>query len=161
MREGRPRANRRCVMSRAIWVGALALALVVTAGCGRRGARVAIVEEAPPPAAVDVLIEACGDADPEVRLYGVLTLATMGPKAEPAVAGLTRAWRDPVANIRSTAADALGRIGPAAEPAVPALSEAVKDREEDVRLAASDALGKIGPQAREAVAALQRAIKDG
>ena len=147
--------------SRAMWACGLAVAVVVVAGCGRRGgSRVEIVEEAPPSTSVDVLIEACGDADPDVRFYAVLTLATMGEKAKPAVPALTKALRDPNVQGRSSAADALGRIGPGAEPAAEALGQALKDGSEEVRLAAVDALGKIGPSARGAVAALLKATPD-
>lgn len=75
-----------------------------------------------------------------------------------AVAALAAALRDPVVEVRSTAAHTLGEIGDSA--AVAALSEALRaDAIAEVRRMAAWALGEIGEPAAAAVAALSQAVR--
>src|SRR5262245_28308486 len=128
---------------RAGWV---ALAVVVLAGCGRRGSRTEIdlgsgsVSLAQPD--VETLIPAASDPDPDIRSWAVLELARLGPKAEPAIPALTKALADDHPNVRSSAAAALGKLGPAAASAAQGLAKALNAEDVDTRRYAAEALGK-------------------
>src|SRR5262245_45330351 len=104
------------------WVTCLAVATVVLVSCARKKTVRTEIDLGTSSVKLDepdlnTLIASAADPDPEVRFWGVLTLATLGPKAEPALSVLTKALGDSNGNIRSSAADALGKIGPKAAPA--------------------------------------------
>jgi HEAT repeat protein len=68
--------------------------------------------------------------------------------------------KDPVAEVRETAAMALGKIGPDAQSAIPALAAALKHNDLAVRVAAAESLGLMGTQARTVVTDMVQAYRD-
>ena len=81
-----------------------------------------------------------------------------GPHAEPAIAPLIAALKDPDQLVRGTAADALGRIGPQAKAAVPEITAALTDGRINVFIA-SGALQGFGHDAEAAVPGLVERLK--
>lgn len=136
------------------------------------------------PRAVEVIIKALEDGDPEVRHQAALALGDIGDaravgpliaaikdqkRDNDAAAGalaqiddpralepLLAALRDENADVRGAAADALGRIE--GRRAVEPLLVALKDTDEGVRAAAADSLGYL--KDRRAVEPLAAALKD-
>jgi HEAT repeat protein len=106
---------------------------------------------------VQRLIDQLRDKDPSVRGQAVRELNKLGPESKGAVPVLIRAFTQPDAEIRQTAANLLGKIGKAA---VPELIRALKSPEQVVRRQAVIALAKIGPDAGEALPAVAAALAD-
>src|SRR5262249_58040883 len=92
-------------------------------------------------------VERLGDTDAKARQLAAIVLSVLGPRAEPAVTGLTAAVKDSDPRVRGSALSALAAIGPAARAAVPAILEALKDENGDVRRSAEAALQTIDPDA--------------
>jgi hypothetical protein len=149
----------------------LALALMVVTGCARRpGGQVEVDARALALAdpSAEVLVEAAGDPDPDVRFWAMLNLARQAtrPEAESngaldeAIPLLTQALFEENANIRSTAAEALGRLGSRSAPATRQLARLLQANDVDSRREAALALGRIGPAAEPVVAALGQATRD-
>jgi HEAT repeat protein len=105
-------------------------------------------------AALPVLAEAL--ANPDTRYWAALALGELGPKAKPAVDGLTRALEDQRPEVRREALVALAHIGPDASSAVPAVMAALADPDGSVRHSAAFALGRIGPPAAVQAAGVLR-----
>jgi HEAT repeat protein len=103
--------------------------------------RVAAIRDAPGEVGVDLLIEALGDEDADVRLVTALELRRRGPEAAKATEALIEALADRHPGVRREAAEALCWIGPKSGPA---LYDALKDPNPRVRAGAALALGDIG-----------------
>lgn len=127
------------------------------------------------------------DAD---KVAAAVTLADLGPKAEPAVPALITALQGKNEDVRLNCALALGRIGapavkplgallagdrssdrfyavwalgmigPAAKETAPAVVKLLADRDEHVRRKAAFALGRIGPEPQAAIGPLIGLLAD-
>ncbi len=107
--------------------------------------------------AVPALTKALTDSDERVRSGAAASLGNLGPKAESAADGLTRACHDPSLSVAKSATSALGRIG---SQGVRGLVEALKDERTEVRETAANALGEVGMEATSAIPALSMAAND-
>jgi HEAT repeat protein len=95
--------------------------------------------------AVDALIAASKEADPEYREKIYFTLAAIGPKAAPATETLSDAISNDDKRVRESALYALREIGPGAKAAIrPLLRKMDADRSFD-SLAAAWALSRVAP----------------
>jgi hypothetical protein len=101
--------------------------------------------------AVNPVMQALGDADPDVRSAAAWAFSQMAGAGVAAVAALEKALADSNPRVRSLSAVALWSMGPTAVAAVPALITALNDPIAYVRAPAADALGNIGPSAKAAV----------
>jgi HEAT repeat protein len=135
------------------------------------------------PALVDMLRFSTGTGP----YKAAVALGSLGPEAEPAVAGLIGALRHTDADVRRAAARARGQNCPAAlaaleealtdpdestrryavealgwigQPAVPALIEVLGNDNAQGRLTAARALGRLGPEAKSAAPALLESVDD-
>lgn len=95
------------------------------------------------PAAVPLLVEAVGDADPQTRIYALWALGLIGDSS--ALPALRAALADPDPGLRKTAAFALGEVGDPA--ALGALEGMLDDRVADVRWNAALAVARLGSPA--------------
>lgn len=91
-------------------------------------------------AAVAALIDACRDADADVRACASYALGTFGERAGEAVPALVDRLADASVYVGQMAADALARIGPAATPL---LIAALKEGAPPVRGRAARALAQL------------------
>lgn len=107
---------------------------------------------------VQLLIEALGDADGDVRAEAAFALSTAPRPLCEAIAPLIRNLKDPDARARSTAADALGRVAADSPAAIDALIEAISDR--SITADVIESLGRIGAGAKKAVPALLKSLED-
>jgi HEAT repeat protein len=113
--------------------------------------------EAAAPAAVP-LVNACGDADDQVREQAVAALEELGPPPPDAIPDLVRLVAAADALTAYWAITLLGRSGQAAAAAVAALTERLgAAAPSEVAQRAAWALGKIGPAAGSAAGALRAA----
>jgi HEAT repeat protein len=135
-------------------IQALAKALEDPDGSVRVAALDALTDFGEPGA--EVLAKALENS--ETRYWAALALGEMGPKAKPAVPGLTSAVKDERAEVRHEALAALAKIGPDAASAAPAAAEALEDPDPSVRVVAAFALGHFGSSAMSAADALKKAI---
>jgi hypothetical protein len=108
--------------------------------------------------AIDELVKALSDPDPNVRIAAAWALSQMESAGAGAVSGLKRSLADANPRVRSLSAVALRSIGPRAVDAVPELIQALNDSAAYVRAPAADALGSIGPAAKAAVRALSERL---
>jgi HEAT repeat protein len=97
--------------------------------------------------ALDVLHDAQGSTNPQVRELAVVALADLPVPPAKRVAALVRSMHDSSARVRRRAARAVGDFGAHAAPAVPALSAALRDPDASVRRDAAGTLGRLGPAA--------------
>jgi len=109
--------------------------------------------------AVEPLIAALSDGDPETRGAAANALAHIGPPAVRSVPELAKLLADSAPRVRCQAALALKSIGPKSSGAVPELTRALSDSVPYVRASAADALGAIGPGSRAAISALIERLK--
>ena len=109
--------------------------------------------------AVEPLMAALSDGDPETRGAAANALAQIGPPAVRSVPELAKLLADSAPRVRCQAALALKSIGPKSSGAVPELTRALSDSVPYVRASAADALGAIGPGSRAAVSALIECLK--
>jgi len=109
--------------------------------------------------AVEPLMAALSDGDPETRGAAANALAQIGPPAVRSVPELAKLLADSAPRVRCQAALALKSIGPKSSGAVPELTRALRDSVPYVRAGAADALGAIGPGSRAAVTALIERLK--
>lgn len=109
--------------------------------------------------AVEPLMAALSDGDPETRGAAANALAQIGPPAVRSVPELAKLLADSAPRVRCQAALALKSIGPKSSGAVPELTRALSDSVPYVRASAADALGAIGPGSRAAVSALIERLK--
>ena len=107
------------------------------------------------PAALGLL-----DADEEVGLRGLLTLADMGPAAAEALPAVARVAGSSAGLVRAQALTTLGQIGAISSASQAALEGGLQSQEERTRVAAADALGALGPLAACSVPALLGALGD-
>jgi HEAT repeat protein len=130
-------------------LGALALALVVTAGSASAQGAVPGAKE--PEARGRPLSEWIADlkaAAPVIRNAAAYEIAGMGPAAAAAVPALIEALDDPVAVVRFPVTVALGEIGPGAAAAVPRLKQMMEeDLNDEIAAAARRAIRRIQPSA--------------
>lgn len=94
--------------------------------------------------ALGVLTEALADPIYAVRRSAALTLAKLGPRAEPAVPELVKLLADRDDSVKSAAVAALAAVGPKAKAAVPALLAIAKNQSAPQRTDALTALGTVG-----------------
>jgi HEAT repeat protein len=131
-------------------LGALALALVVTAGSASAQNAAPAGEE--PVARGRPLSEWIADlkaAAPAIRNSAAYEIAGMGPAAAAAVPALIEALDDPMAAVRFPVTVALGELGPAAAAAVPRLKRMMEeDLNDEVAAGAKRAIRHIQPSAR-------------
>jgi len=110
---------------------------------------------------VQILTQALGAPDDEVRAMAVIGLGELGAAAAPhVVPALTGAIHDGCDQVRRRAVRSLGDMGPAALPALPHLIAALRDPTTCVRLEAMSALGRIGPDAEPAIPYLVALLAD-
>jgi len=109
--------------------------------------------------AVEPLMAALSDGDPETRGAAANALAQIGPPAVRSVPELAKLLADSAPRVRCQAALALQSIGPKSSGAVRELTRALSDSVPYVRASAADALGAIGPGSRAAVSALIERLK--
>ncbi len=130
-------------------LGALALALVVTAGSA--SAQTAAPAGAEPVARGRPLSEWIAElkaAAPVVRNAAAYEIAGMGAAAAAAVPALIEALDDPMAVVRFPVTVALGEIGPGASAAVPRLKLRMEeDLNAEIAAAARRAIRHIQPSA--------------
>jgi len=99
--------------------------------------------------AVRILSDALrSSANPQVRDYAAMGLASFGAGARNAVSCLMLATRDPDSLVRASAAEALGRVlarpDPRVADATSALTAALNDRFSCVRFSAAESLVRLG-----------------
>lgn len=130
-------------------LGALALALVVTAGSA--SAQTATPAAKEPQSRGRPLSEWIADlkaAAPVIRNAAAYEIASLGPAGAPAVPALIEALDDPVAVVRFPVTVALGEIGPGAEAAVPRLKQMMEEElNDEIAAAARRAIRHIQPSA--------------
>jgi len=110
--------------------------------------------------ALDVLLEAQSNSNPQVRELAVVALAELPVSPAKRVAALVRGMQDVTSRVRRRAARALGDFGMHALPAVQALAVALKDPDASVRRDAAGTLGRLGPAAGPASAGLVALLSD-
>src|SRR5262245_5505052 len=110
--------------------------------------------------AMDVLLEAQTNPNPQVRELGVVALAELPVSPPKRVAALVRALQDSSARVRRRAARALGDFGMHALPAVPALAAGLRDCDASVRRDSAGALGRLGPAAAPAANQLVKLLAE-
>lgn len=104
--------------------------------------------------ALDVLVEAQNNPNPQVRELAVVALAELPVSPHKRVTALVKAMQDSSARVRRRAARALGDFGMHALPAVPPLTAALKDPDGSVRRDSAGTLGRLGPAGGPGVAGL-------
>ncbi|MCI0699686.1 MAG: HEAT repeat domain-containing protein [Planctomycetia bacterium] len=102
----------------------------------------------------DILLDAQGNPNPQVRELAVVALAELPVPAAKRVSALAKALRDTHARVRRRAARALGDFGVHAIPAVPVLTAGLTDSDISVRRDCAGTLGRLGPAATPAASAL-------
>jgi len=131
-------------------LGALALALLVTAGSASAQGTPPAGKE--PEAHGRPLREWIADlkaAAPAIRNAAAYEIAGIGPAAAAAVPALIEALDDPAAVVRFPVTVALGEIGPGAAAAVPRLKQMMEeDLNDEIAAAARRAIRRIQPSAR-------------
>ncbi|WP_439621123.1 HEAT repeat domain-containing protein [Gemmata sp.] len=110
--------------------------------------------------ALDVLLDAQSNPNPQVRELAVVALAELPVAPARRVTGLVNALRDPSSRVRRRAARALGDFGVYALPAIQALTTALRDPDPSVRRDAAGSLGRFGPSSASAVPALVPMLGD-
>jgi HEAT repeat protein len=95
-----------------------------------------------------------------IRRAACAELASMGPAASNAVAGLVQTLEDPSIPVRMAAIEALSSIGPPASDAIPALIKHRRDNPPEVRRKVLETLGRVGPESGAVFEAIVGAIPD-
>lgn len=104
--------------------------------------------------ALDVLTEALGSPNGQVRELAVVALAELTVSPSKRVTVLALGLRDPYARVRRRAARALGDFGAAALPALPGLLCGLRDPDQSVRRDCAGTIGRLGPPAHPAAPGL-------
>ncbi|KAA5541742.1 hypothetical protein FYK55_16070 [Roseiconus nitratireducens] len=106
------------------------------------------------------LVTACGDEEPRVREYAVVSLESLGVPPPETLDALTDRIKDDSPLVAYWAVTLLGRSGPAGKPRQNEIA-AVLDSDADlsVRERAAWALEKVGADSDAAIDALQRAAQ--
>jgi HEAT repeat protein len=100
--------------------------------------------------ALDVLIEAQSNPNPQVRELAVVALAELPVSPPKRVTALVRGLQDTIGRVRRRAARALGDFGMHALPAIPMLTSCLRDPDASVRRDAAGTLGRLGHAAASA-----------
>ena len=108
----------------------------------------------------DVLCEALGNANSQVRELAVVALSELPVSPAKRVAALSRALKDAGSRVRRRAARALGDFGAHALPALPLLTAGLKDADASVRRDCAGTLGRLGPAAHAAAPSLVLLLGD-
>ncbi len=104
--------------------------------------------------ALDVLLEAQSNPNPQVRELAVVALGELPVSPAKRVMALIRGLQDSISRVRRRAARALGDFGMHALPAIPALNSALRDLDASVRRDAAGTLGRLGQAAGPAADSL-------
>lgn len=110
--------------------------------------------------ALDVLLEAQSNSNPQVRELAVVALAELPVSPAKRVAALAKAMQDTSARVRRRAARALGDFGMHALPAVQPLCAALRDPDASVRRDAAGTIGRLGPAGAAGTAGLVALLAD-
>jgi HEAT repeat protein len=100
--------------------------------------------------ALDVLVEAQANPNPQVRELAVVALAELPVSPAKRVNALMRGLQDTVGRVRRRSARALGDFGMHALPAIPRLTAGLADADASVRRDSAGALGRLGHAAAPA-----------
>jgi HEAT repeat protein len=104
--------------------------------------------------ALDVLLEAQSNANPQVRELAVVALAELPVSSAKRVTALVRGLQDSSGRVRRRAARALGDFGMHALSAIQALNACLRDPDASVRRDAAGTLGRLGHAAGSAAEGL-------
>lgn len=110
--------------------------------------------------ALDVLLEAQTNPNPQVRELAVVALAELPVSPAKRVAALIRGIQDTIGRVRRRAARALGDFGMHALPAIPTLTAALRDPDCSVRRDAAGTLGRLGHASAAATESLIALLAD-
>ena len=110
--------------------------------------------------ALDVLTEALGNPNSQVRELAVVALAELPVSPAKRVAALSRAMKDSGSRVRRRAARALGDFAAHALPALPVLVAGLRDPDASVRRDSAGTLGRLGPAAHVAAPSLVSLLAD-
>jgi predicted component of type VI protein secretion system len=131
-------------------VAALGLLLVLASPVVAQKAKVAKgVEPSYDGRPLSAWVEDLAGASPYTRHSAAYAIASMGPKAAPAVPALIKALGDSEPTVRYASAIALREIGPDAKAAVEPLRALLDDRSEDVVSMARKAIKAISGEVVE------------
>ena len=108
--------------------------------------------------AVNVLVAAIKEDDPEMRLFAAHALWYLDRRAATAAPALVTAARDPVARVRAQAIQALARVNPRGDVAIPVIAEALEDPLQEIRQAAMFALRDLRECSDETIRLFRRAF---
>ena len=108
----------------------------------------------------EVLCEALGNANSQVRELAVVALSELPVSPAKRVAALSRALQDNGSRVRRRAARALGDFGAHALLALPLLTAGLKDSDASVRRDCAGTLGRLGPAAHAAAPSLVALLGD-
>jgi HEAT repeat protein len=134
---------------------------------------------------VPVILQACQDADADVRMYAYFAIGKVDPREEGVVAAMIAGLVDTVADVRRAAASSLGELNPFPSACIPYMVRMLTDPDEkarnlivnafsdlegqgvgsllryvdskdaEQRLAIVNVLGVIGPRAKNALTRLK------
>lgn len=110
--------------------------------------------------ALDVLSEALGNPNAQVRELAVVALSELPVSPAKRVAALSRALKDAGSRVRRRSARALGDFGAHALPALPLLIAGLKDTDASVRRDCAGTLGRLGPAAHAAAPSMVALLAD-
>jgi HEAT repeat protein len=110
--------------------------------------------------ALDVLLEAQSNPNPQVRELAVVALAELPVSPAKRVAALVRGLQDTMGRVRRRSARALGDFGMHALPAVQALTAGLRDPDASVRRDSAGSLGRLGAAAAPAAESLTVLLAD-
>ena len=133
-----------------------------------------------------IILKACRDSDPDVRMYGYFAIKKIDAREDGVVDALFDGLRDPAPDVRRAVASSLGEINPfpnsllptmaklLTDPdeqvrrmmlsafsnlqgiGVPALMRHIDTKDEELRLAIVNVLGQIGPAAKGGLPRLRK-----
>jgi HEAT repeat protein len=110
--------------------------------------------------ALQVLTDALGHPNPQVRELAVVALSDLPIAAAKRVPPLAQALEDTSARVRRRAARALGDQGPAAQGALTTLVGGLRDDDASVRRDCAGAIGRLGPAAQPAAVPLVQLLAE-
>ena len=110
--------------------------------------------------ALDVLLEAQGNPNAQVRELAVVALAELPVAPSKRVSALVRGLQDSAGRVRRRAARALGDFGAHALPAIQALNVALRDADTSVRRDSAGTLGRLGHASGSAIEGLISLLGD-
>lgn len=103
-----------------------------------------------------LLLQAAGDADPQVRAQALDTIVRLGPAAAPALA---KTLAHPDIAMRREAITQLGRIGTISDAVLPDLVARLKDEDWDIRFRTAQALWQLKRPSPEVTAIIVEAAE--